>query len=1276
MRRFIAALTLSLLAGAPGAAPAPVDPMHALLEQARLWQSLGRPLEAQQALDKAARLKPTVARDAAEALTLQAMVQIQQHRDQEALRTLSLLKRRYPGDPGIARVEQLRRVMGPERNRLLMARSLFNAGKYQEAYAAFNALYQGPPPDGALALEYWQLVARLPGDGWTRAQNALRRLVADSPSNHQNRLALASLSLQRPPVPAPVLDELKQLSQFGDSRSDALGLWRRALLQVDGEIPLEAYSTYLRVAPEDTQVSEKLAALTQRRDKQRALMADPAWRALLAAGRALDANRLPEAEAGLKQAVARYGREPQYLLALGRLREKQGRYAEAVEAYRQGQSLESDNADWTRRVIEARQGGLIDRAQTAMRAARWSEAGRWLDQAEGLKPGEPPVRLARAQWYAGQGQTARAEQVYRLLLRQVPDSGQALAGLVDLYLAGGHADAALRLLRELPVAQRQALGTAYGAALAQVEREQGDRLLEAGRLDEALTHLRNAVDAQPDNVWNRYALANALLAAGQRDAGRAVLERLARAPRPPAEALYAYALFLAKIDDNLRALQALERVEAGQRSDGMRALQHRVWLNETLRLVDADIERGDFAAARRSLRAAEAVEDEDPALVAGMAAAWSRAGDPAHARQLLETLVQRRNDAASRLALADLLLDVPDTAAAAPVLSRLEQDSLSAEQRQTLAGLRAREAVALADAADARGEPAAVGDALLQHALLAAPEDARLQRNLAARALRAGQAASARQRLQSLLARDPADDEASLLLSDAEAATGQRQAALARLDALLDARPRRSVDFRLRVLTRMLDLGEGARVDRVLEHMWDVGERQPGVAGLRARRAEQSGRIDEALAWYRRALAPAPAAPAPADPRPLAQQALLPVPPSSAAQERLHEAYAERLDTRSLTLWQGMGLTYRSPYSGTPGQSQATWWQWPLLIEAPAEGPGTYFLRSDGISMKGGSLDAGDSYNRARFGSIALCGTAQAACAAAAGQQHASGRSLGVGYRDDSWRVDLGTTPRDFPVAYLVGGVRYDGRAGLLYYNIDVSQRPVTSSLLSYAGTRDPRSGEIWGGVRATGTYLGLGYDQGGAYGIWSKFGAHALTGVNVADNHRISAMGGIYWRLLKAPDRQVTLGLNSINFWYEKNLGAYTFGQGGYYSPQRYNSLSVPVSYAARSERLSYVLRASASLSSAREKAAPYYPTRADWQAQSGNLMISGSTGPGWGASLSGAMEYQLTPRLALGAQLDVQYSQFYQPAGAMLYLRWQQDGAARTLPFPVEPLTPYSDL
>ncbi|WP_046157681.1 cellulose synthase subunit BcsC-related outer membrane protein [Chromobacterium vaccinii] len=1253
MRAILSALLALGLSGALHAAPAAVDPVQALLEQARLWQSLGRPLEAQQALDKLQRIHAAKPEDKAEALTLQALVQVQQRQDQQAQKTLAQLRKLYPGYAGIARVEQLRRVMGPDRNKLLTARSLFNSGKYEQAYAAFNELYQGPPPAGALELEYWQLVARLPNGGWARSQAALKKLIQQSPSNHRNRLALIGIQLLRPPLPPQAFAELKALSQFADSRNEALSLWRRALQQAD--MPQDAYLAYLRAAPDDEQIRSRLDALQEGRRKQRELLADPAYRALLAADKQLDANQLAAAEKSLQLAAGRYGNQPQYLKSLGRLREKQGRVADAQLAE------------------------TLAQARAAIQAGQWQTARALLDQAGKSQPASVDVLLADAEWQAGQKRADQARRLYRQALDRKPDSGQALAGLLRGYLDAGQYAEADQMLRALPQRQQRALGASYLSARAEVERELGDRLLVQGQLPQALRHLQRAVDLQPQNVWNRFALANAWLAAEDADKGGAVLSQLADAPAASPESLYAYALFQAKRDENRAALATLQRVPQPARSEGMAELQRRVWLRETMRLADARLALGRAAEARRGLQDAERRMRGDPERLSELAQAWLRAGDAGHARQLLMSQYLEQPSTDNELAYADLLLDLGDAAAAEPLLAAASQtrQDMSEGQRQKLAELQATLATAQADQARQAGDDAGA-QAILSQALANAPQDARLQRRLADYDMEAGRWDAARERLRQVLSGNPDDDEAQLQLVDVYIKTGNRVSAGQGIDQLLRDKPGRSLDFRLRVMTRLGDVGDTARLDREISSLLAQNVKSPGLMGQAARRARQKDQPEQALAWYRAGFAPASAMATVGDAG--QRQPLRPVPAEPAQQESLHEEYAELLDARSVKIWQGLDLTYRSAENGTPGQSQMTMWQAPLLVELPAPREGKYFLRADAASIRAGSLDnsAGNDYALQRFGSVAACaalaGNSVQSCAGRFGAQSAQGVDLGLGYQNDQWRLDIGSTPQNFPVSNVIGGIRYSDSVSILNYKLEASRRPVTSSLLSYAGVRDAYTGQTWGGVVASGVGGSLGYDKGGRFGAWSNFAYQQLTGENVADNRKVTVMGGVYWRLLKEPTRQLTLGVNSINFWFQKNLGEFTFGQGGYYSPQRYNSLSIPLGYAARNERWSWTGRASVSVSSAREAAEPFYPTRPDLQAQAGNPYVSASSGPGWGVSLSGAFEYQMTPRLALGGMLEYQHSQYYQPGRALLYLRYQPDGASLTLPFPVEPLQPYS--
>ena len=118
-------------------------------------------------------------------------------------------------------------------------------------------------------------------------------------------------------------------------------------------------------------------------------------------------------------------------------------------------------------------------------------------------------------------------------------------------------------------------------------------------------------------------------------------------------------------------------------------------------------------------------------------------------------------------------------------------------------------------------------------------------------------------------------------------------------------------------------------------------------------------------------------------------------------------------------------------------------------------------------------------------------------------------------------------------------------------------------------------------------------WDQGGAHGVWASLGYHWLLGDNVARNNRTTAMTGYYYKLVDSPSERVRTGLTFIHFGYDKDLSGYTLGQGGYWSPQNYNSISVPVSYAWRNEDWSVLLESSVGWSVSQSDGGPDYPLR-----------------------------------------------------------------------------------
>ncbi|WP_405047813.1 cellulose biosynthesis protein BcsC [Rahnella sp. BIGb0603] len=356
--------------------------------------------------------------------------------------------------------------------------------------------------------------------------------------------------------------------------------------------------------------------------------------------------------------------------------------------------------------------------------------------------------------------------------------------------------------------------------------------------------------------------------------------------------------------------------------------------------------------------------------------------------------------------------------------------------------------------------------------------------------------------------------------------------------------------------------------------------------------------------------------------------------------------------------------------SGTPGKSDLTANTTMFQADMPVY-QGRGFLRADWVRMDAGTFDNENGNYEASFGSCSdqNCRSYRS--------QTANGVSLGAGWENDKWKGDLGTTPLGFPVVDWVGGLAYSGDWGDIGWTTAVSRRPVSSSLLSFAGAKDPGTGTTWGGVRATGASLGLSYDQGLANGVWADVSAHQLTGENVEDNTRERLMGGYYYKVINEDNRRATVGLSSMLWHYQKDLSGYTLGQGGYYSPQQYFSLSVPVNYRQRTENWSWQLGGSVSWSRSSTSDEKRYPIQnliPDSLPDKG-AVETGSSGSGFGYTVQALVERRVSSHWTVGAGIDIQQAKDYTPSHYLLYARYSLSGWQGDLDMPPEPLVPYAD-
>ena len=376
--------------------------------------------------------------------------------------------------------------------------------------------------------------------------------------------------------------------------------------------------------------------------------------------------------------------------------------------------------------------------------------------------------------------------------------------------------------------------------------------------------------------------------------------------------------------------------------------------------------------------------------------------------------------------------------------------------------------------------------------------------------------------------------------------------------------------------------------------------------------------------------------------------------------------------------------------NGNAGTSQLTDVETPLEIRLPA-GDGKAIVQITPVSLNAGTLGS-DYYSSSTFG-----GGPQAANSQIAGQssanpaQTASGVGMALGYKTQDMAVDAGVTPVGFTYSNFTGGVKVNGAlddAKTVSYQVNVSSRPVTDSLLSFAGTKDSRTGQTWGGVMSSGGRMQITKDLGG-YGIIGAASYYGLNGKNVASNTRSEFMGGAYVNLIRNADSTLSSGLNLNNIYYQKNLSNFTYGQGGYFSPQQYYALTVPLSWSQRSEKLSYQLRGAVGVQQFTQNSSNYFPNNSNLQTQANSALANAQTAGLTGSNqavypsqtttsgvynLAAAGEYQFAPKLFFGASAQADNASNYRQLGAGIYLRYSFEPITELMPLPVKPYTsPY---
>ena len=280
--------------------------------------------------------------------------------------------------------------------------------------------------------------------------------------------------------------------------------------------------------------------------------------------------------------------------------------------------------------------------------------------------------------------------------------------------------------------------------------------------------------------------------------------------------------------------------------------------------------------------------------------------------------------------------------------------------------------------------------------------------------------------------------------------------------------------------------------------------------------------------------------------------------------------------------------------------------------------------------------------------------------------QHDEGVAFEIEYLNRNFSADIGVTPLGFEKTNLVGGIRWQPQLSTFTRaSLELERRAVTDSVLSYAGTKDPMTGEFWGAVTKTGLDLGLGFDNTWS-GMYGNIAGYQYSGSGVEDNTAFEIAVGGYLRPLKNAESELQTGVHLSFQAFEKNLGKFSYGHGGYFSPQGYVALALPVTYSGVGDNYDFSVSFAPGFQSFTEDAVAYFPddpvlqNLLDLAAQAGLVRESvyqANSKSGFGMRLNLKGVYEFSPAFTLTGDLGFDNFGNFRETNARINLNYLMD-------------------
>jgi tetratricopeptide (TPR) repeat protein len=1218
-----------------------------LLEQALYWRSKGDSGRAAEAFTKLLLINP---KDTG-ALYGMALSELDLNRVELAQSYIEKIKPIDSTGRYVALFEQDLRLRSPINRKLLEeARALQLSFKHDEALVAYKRVFANTEPLGQLGLDFYSNLGYSTG-GFDAGRRSLERLVKESPEDQQAALLLAQLLAQNLETRAKAVEQFARLSQIPSVRTQTQNYWRQTLLWfvLPSVSQVPQFNAYLKAYPNDAEIRQMRDDASKRVDTAGAGGIESP---LVTSGLiALERGNREQAEAAFSKRLLEAPNDPNALGGLGVIRLQQNKLDAAAQFLSRAVAQPEGQA-WGTALSSVRALQRTEEANAAQLDGDLVRARNLFEQAARLDPKQSGARLAVAALQVEAGEYEAAEKTYRIILAQNKKDAQALSGLIGVLAMNNKLAAAQQLMQSVTpeqvggMVQMNRLKAAYSIGLAHKALRRGDTAL-------AITELESALKNDSENPWIRLELAQNYLKQGQSSKARALFDGLLLTQQTDASMLYASALFAMERQAWSTALELLERIPVKDRSAQIAALKVQIQIYSELKLATNLAQQDRQTEALALLAKSQPGASKTDELTAALAFAYADIGEPTQGLNFLRQALARSKEPGVELQLqyASLLLRTNQDVECSKVLTAVGARNLSVNEKKRFEDVLFAYSVRQADLLRERGD-----------------------------------LSEATKRLAPLLAQRPTDLSVSAAQARLYVAAGDKDKALGVFKGLALRAPD-SAQMQLNAAQIATQLKDNRLASEALQKALELAPDDSEVADAAARQYRDMGRIAKAEELFERAIALQQPPPTKSLEGSTSSTRRDVVDPLAGTQTTMATELDLIKQERAPELLLGLQSRNRNGASGNGKLSD---------IEVPVEmrlplGDGKLSLTATSVSLNAGAIGT-DFYSRSVFGSAATTAFDQLPGLAGTPQdQTARGVGWALGYKTRGLAADIGVTPVGFQFSNLTGGLKVDGmldRADTLYYSVNVSSRPVVDSVLSFAGTRDNVTGQAWGGVMSTGVRVQLAKDLG-AYGVSGSAGLFSLTGHDVASNTRVDANVSLYKNLIKTKDETLTFGVNAASMFYDKNLSNFTYGQGGYFSPQQYYALTLPLNWAQRNGDFSYKLSGSVGVQTFSQNASDYFPNNGDLQAAANAVMANALANGGGGSgvasfpatsstgmvyNLMAAGEYQLNRYAYLGGLVQLDNASNYQQWGAGMYLRFSFYPRQGPVSIPLSPyVSPY---